>query len=113
MGKVKLIVNECFTGKQNPADVFTALFLSNAAALAESTKPSIIELTDRSQDSLCSGIGADVHTTQTYTQPIWSNKKSAIVKKPVVQNNTNFSQSLQINTTLYKKLSLMEKRLGR
>ena len=65
------------------------------------------------QVSVGLGIGADVHTTQTYTQPIWSNKKSTIVKKPVVQNNTNFSQSLQINTTLYKKLSLMEKRLGR
>ena len=60
MGKVKLIVHECFTGKQNPEDVFTAvLLLSNAAALTENPKPSIIKLTDQSQDSLCSGKGAD------------------------------------------------------
>ena len=26
MGKVKLIVLECFTGRQNPEDVFTAIF---------------------------------------------------------------------------------------
>ena len=64
MRKVKLIVHECFTGKQNSEDVFTAVFLSNAAALTESTKPSIIELTDRSQDSLCSGKGADDGTSE-------------------------------------------------
>ena len=29
MVKVKLIVHECFTGKQNPEDVFIAVFLSN------------------------------------------------------------------------------------
>ena len=28
MGKVKLIVYECFTGGQNPEDVFAAVFLS-------------------------------------------------------------------------------------
>lgn len=29
MGKVKLIVHECFSGRQKPEDVFTAVFLSN------------------------------------------------------------------------------------
>ena len=55
MRKVKLVVHECYAGKRKFEEVFAAVFLSNAAALAESTKPSIIELTDRSQDSLCSG----------------------------------------------------------
>ncbi len=35
MGKIKLIVHECFAGKQNPEDVFTAVFLSSAAVLTE------------------------------------------------------------------------------
>lgn len=35
MGKVKLIVHECFTGKRNPAEVFTAVFLSNTAEFTE------------------------------------------------------------------------------
>ncbi len=35
MGKVKLIVHECFAGKQNPEDVFAAVFLSSAAVLTE------------------------------------------------------------------------------
>ena len=36
MGKVKLIVHECFAGKQNPEDVFAAVFLSSVAVLTES-----------------------------------------------------------------------------
>lgn len=50
MRKVKLIVYETYQGNRKSEDVFAAVFLSNAAALTESTKPSIIELTDRSQD---------------------------------------------------------------
>ena len=64
MRKVKLVVHECYAGKRKVEEVFAAVFLSNAAALAESTKPSIIELTDRSQDSLCSGKGADYGTSE-------------------------------------------------
>ena len=64
MRKVKLIVHECYAGKRKSEEVFTAVFLSNAAALTESTKPSIIELTDRSQDSLCSRKGADYGTSE-------------------------------------------------
>ncbi len=64
MGKVKLIVHECFTGKQNPEDIFTAVFLSNAAALAESIYPGIIKETEQSQDSLCSQNGAEHGTSE-------------------------------------------------
>lgn len=38
MGKVKLIVHEYFTGKQNPEDVFAEVFLSSAAVLTEMEK---------------------------------------------------------------------------
>ena len=58
MSKVKLVVHECYAGKRKSEEVFAAVFLSNAAALTEKEKPSIIELTDRSQDSLCSVKGA-------------------------------------------------------
>ena len=64
MRKVKLVVQECYAGKRKSEEAFAAVFLSNAAALTESTKPSIIELTDRSQDSLCSGKGADDGTSE-------------------------------------------------
>ena len=64
MGKVKLFVHACFTGKQNPEDVFTAVFLSNAAALTESIYPGIIKGTEQSQDSLCSRKGAEHGTSE-------------------------------------------------
>ena len=54
MGKVKLIVHECFADKQNPEDVFAAVFLSSAAVLTESRYHGIIKETEQSQDSLCS-----------------------------------------------------------
>ena len=63
MRKVKLIVHESYQGKRKSEDVFAAVFLSNAATLTEGTKPSIIELTERSQDSLCSGKGANDGTS--------------------------------------------------
>ena len=64
MGKVKLIVHECFTGKQNLEDVFTAVFLSNAAALTESRYPGIIKETEQSQDSPCSRKGEEHGTSE-------------------------------------------------
>ena len=64
MRKVKLIVHESYQGKRKSEDVFAAVFLSNAAALTEGTKPSIIELTERSQDSLCSEKGATYGTSE-------------------------------------------------
>ena len=64
MSKVKLVVHECYAGKRKSEEVFAAVFLSNAAALTEKEKPSIIELTDRSQDSLCSVKGATNGTSE-------------------------------------------------
>lgn len=64
MGKVKLVVHECYAGKRKSEEVFAAVFLSNAAALTEKEKTSIIELTDRSQDSLCSVKGANNGTSE-------------------------------------------------
>lgn len=64
MGKVKLIVHECFAGKQNPEDVFAAVFLSSAAVLTESKYPGIIKETEQSQDSLCSRKRAEHGTSE-------------------------------------------------
>lgn len=64
MRKVKLIVHECFTGKQNREDVFSAGFLSNAAALTENVKSGIMKTTEQPQDLLCSGKGADYGTSE-------------------------------------------------
>ena len=64
MGKVKLIVHECFTGRQNPEDVFTAVFLSNAAVLTENSDSGIMKITEQPQDSLCSRKGAEHGTSE-------------------------------------------------
>lgn len=64
MGKVKLIVHECFTGKQNPEDVFTAVFLSNVTALTENVESGIMKTTEQPQDSLCSRKGAEHGTSE-------------------------------------------------
>lgn len=64
MEKIKFIIHEEFTGRHKPEDVFAAVFLSNAAALTEQVKPSIIKYTDQSQDSLCSKKGADYGTSE-------------------------------------------------
>ena len=65
MKKIKFIVHEEFTGRHKPEEVFAAVFLSDAAALTEQAKPSIIEYTDRSQGSLCSGKGAEYGTSES------------------------------------------------
>ena len=47
MRKIKFIVHEAYQGKQKTEDVFAAVFLlSNAAALTEKQKPSIINITN-------------------------------------------------------------------
>lgn len=56
MGKVKLIIHESYHAKRKMEDVFVAVFQSNAAAVTEHDKASIIKSTNQSQDSLCSGI---------------------------------------------------------
>lgn len=65
MERTRFIVHEEFAGKRNPEDVFAAVFLSNAAALTEQTKSSIIKDTDQSQDSLCSEKGAKYGTSES------------------------------------------------
>ena len=65
MEKTKFVVHEKFAGKCKPEEVFAAVFLSNAAALTEQAKPSIIKDTDRSQDSLCSEKGAEYGTSES------------------------------------------------
>ncbi len=65
MGKIRFIVREEFTGRHKPEEVFAAVFLSNAAALTEQARPSIIKDTDQSQDSLCSEKGAEYGTSES------------------------------------------------
>lgn len=64
MEKITLIVHECFTGEQDPEEVFTAVFLSGAAALTENANSGIIKTTERSQNSLCSKKGAKHGTSE-------------------------------------------------
>ena len=64
MEKVTLIVHECFTGEQNPEDVFAAVFLSSAAVLTENRYHGIIKETEQSQDSLRSRKGAEHGTSE-------------------------------------------------
>lgn len=82
MRKDKLVIHECYAGKRKSEEVFAAVFLSNAAALTESTKPSIIELTDRSQDSLCSGKGANNRTSRGSWCNWWRNRSPYFCKYP-------------------------------
>ena len=53
-----------FTGEQDPEEVFTAVFLSDAAALTENANSGIIKTTERSQNSLCSKKGAKHGTSE-------------------------------------------------
>lgn len=64
MEKVKLIVHECFTGEQNPEDVFSAVFLSNAAAWTENADSDMMKTTEQPQDSLCSEKGEEYGTSE-------------------------------------------------
>lgn len=64
MRKIRLIVHKCFAGKQNPKDVFVAVFLSNAAVLTKNRYPGIIKETEQSQDSLRSRKGAEHGTSE-------------------------------------------------
>lgn len=65
MERTRFIVHEEFAGKRKPEDVFAVVFLSNAAALMEHAKSSIIKDTDQSQGSLCSGKGAEYGTSES------------------------------------------------
>lgn len=48
MEKIRFIVREEFTGRHKSEEVFAAVFLSNATALTEQAKSSIIKDTDQS-----------------------------------------------------------------
>ena len=65
MKKSRLIVHEKYSGNQTALDVFTSIILSNTTALTLSNHSSIIELTDKSQDSLCSGKGVNSGTSES------------------------------------------------
>ena len=64
MGKVKLIVHECFTGGKNPEDVFTTVFLSSTNTLTGNVETGIMKATEQPQDSLCSEKGATYGTSE-------------------------------------------------
>ena len=57
MGKIKLIVHEYFAGKQNPEDVFAAVFLSSATVLTESRYHGIIKKPNNLRIRFASGKG--------------------------------------------------------
>ena len=64
MHKVKIVVHETYQGSRRCEDVFAAMFMSNVAALTNCSQPSIMEITDRSQDSLRSKKGATYGTSE-------------------------------------------------
>ena len=55
MNKIKLIVRERFNGKQSLEDVFLSAFQSESYQLLRDNSSSIMNVTEQSQDSFCSG----------------------------------------------------------
>ena len=55
MNKTKLIINEKFNGKQSLEDVFLSVFQSESYQLLPDNPSSIMNVTEQSQDSFCSG----------------------------------------------------------
>ncbi len=64
MRKPKLVVHESYSGKQRSEDIFAAIFLSAANGLTKMGKKSTINLTEQSQDSLCSKGGETNGTSE-------------------------------------------------
>lgn len=64
MRKPKLVVHESYSGKQRSEDIFAAIFLSAANGLTKMEKKSTINLTEQSQDSLCSKEGETNGTSE-------------------------------------------------
>ena len=64
MRKVHLIVHERYQGEHQAADAFATAFLTNPVVLTNLPEHSIINTTDRSQDSLGSPKGADYGTSE-------------------------------------------------
>lgn len=55
MNKTKLIIHERFNGKQILEDVFLSVFQSESYQLLQDNSSSIMNVTEQSQDSFCSG----------------------------------------------------------
>ena len=55
MNKTKLIVHERFNGKQSLEDVFLSVFQSESYQLLQDNSSVIMNSTEQSQDSFCSG----------------------------------------------------------
>lgn len=64
MKKPKLVVHESYSGKRHPEEIFAAVFLSVANGLTIMGKMSTINLTEQSQDSLCSKEGETNGTSE-------------------------------------------------
>ena len=58
MRKTRFVVREVCDGSQSLEEIFASLILSDTALTAD-TESVIIESTEQSQDSLCSGKGAN------------------------------------------------------
>ena len=55
MNKIKLIIHERFNGKQSLEDVFLSVFQSESYQLLQDNSSVIMNSTEQSQDSFCSG----------------------------------------------------------
>ena len=55
MNKTKLIIHERFNGKQSLEDVFLSAFQSESYQLLQHNSSVIMNSTEQSQDSFCSG----------------------------------------------------------
>lgn len=105
MRKVKLIVHETYQGKRKSEDVFAAVFLSNAAALTPNTHSGIIKDTERSQDSLCSGKGADYYTIIEMQESL-DEHISIMAKKFIDANQIKLNHALILDGTKKEKTVL-------
>ena len=64
MRNPKLIVHESYSGKRRPEEIFAAIFLSADNGLTIMEKMNTINLTEQSQDSLCSKEGETNGTSE-------------------------------------------------
>ena len=68
MGKVKLIVQESYSGQRSPVEVLASVYLSEVSICGKKLPIpygcGIMKATDNSQDSLCSRKGAENGTNE-------------------------------------------------
>lgn len=89
MRKDKLVIHECYAGKRKSEEVFAAVFLSNAAALTESTKPSIID----------DGHFSFTFAGYEYDVSYWS-ENNGILRYSYNRNATNLRKAIEVVTWL-------------